>query len=554
MSNIPLFKVFMDDNHTDLINTLNSGMITQGNKVEEFETKLKQYFNYSYILTLNSATSGLTLALRLLKDINSNNLINTHRNQYKSNLDSKIYPTHYEVNEDIEQNEILSCPLTCTATNWPILANNFDIKWVDVDVNTCNMSLHDLQYKINYKTRAILVVHWAGTPVDIHKLHNIRNEAEIKFKNKIYIIHDCAHAFGAKFDDKFIGTEGDIAVYSLQAIKHLTSGDGGLIFLPNIELYERVKLLRWFGISREKRNDEGKDFRIESNISEWGYKFHMNDINACIGINNLQHINDILNKHRYNALYYKNNLRKEMLLIEPKNCISSYWIFTIKVLNKTNFITYMNNHKVVVSSVHTRNDKHSCVSKYISNLPNLDNLQNEFISIPVGWWLSVDNLKYITDLVNNWHDLYKNVENIIKDNLDIVELNLNYKIQYITLLDELINLKKDLSDDYFNYYLQELHKYNNKVFLIKYNNEICGTAKIFIESKTYDNVAHIEDVIVNKNYRHLKLGSKLIEFLINYSKNNNCYKIVLNCKDNITKFYECNNFVKEGYQMVYRLK
>jgi dTDP-4-amino-4,6-dideoxygalactose transaminase/GNAT superfamily N-acetyltransferase len=512
---IQLFKVFMNTDHSLLIDTLNSGFITQGQKVELFESELKKYFNYNHILTLNSATSGLTLALRLI----NNNDSNKH---------------------------VLSCPLTCTATNWPILANNLDIKWVDADINTCNMDLQDLQNKINQNTKAIMVVHWAGTPIDINKLHEIRNNAEIKYGNKIHIIHDCAHAFGAKFNNKFIGTEGDIAVYSLQAIKHLTSGDGGLIFLPNNELYERAKLLRWFGISREKRSGAGKDFRMEPDINEWGYKFHMNDINACIGLNNLQHINDILNKHRNNALYYKNNLHKEMLLTEPVNSLSSYWIFTIKVVNKNEFIKYMNDNNVVVSSVHTRNDKHTCVSKYCVDLPNLNKLENEFISIPVGWWLSNDNLQYITKLVNDWYDKYNNIK--------IIELSLEYKDSYLNLLDELINMRKDVRDTVFIEYLNTLHKFNNKVFLIKYSNEICGTAKIFIEPKSYDNVAHIEDVVINENYRHLKLGSELLKHLIDYSKNNNCYKIVLNCKENISKFYEFNNFIKESNQMVYRLK
>ena len=512
---IQLFKVFMDNNHSLLIDTLNSGFITQGQKVELFENQLKKYFDYPHILTLNSGTSGLTLALRLI----NNNEINKH---------------------------ILTCPLTCTATNWPILANNLNIKWVDVDCNTCNMNLNDLQNKIDINTKAIMVVHWAGTPIDIHKLHEIRNNAEIKYGNKIHIIHDCAHAFGAKFNDKFIGTEGDIAVYSLQAIKHLTSGDGGLIFLPNIQLYERCKLLRWFGISREQRSGAGKDFRMESDISEWGYKFHMNDINACIGINNLKHIDDILNKHRKNALYYKNNLRSEMLLTEPKNCLSSYWIYTIKIPHKQEFIKYMNDNNVVVSSVHTRNDKHTCVNKYITSLPELDKLENEFISIPVGWWLSNDNLIYITNLINNWYDKFNNIK--------IIELSLEYKNNYLDLLGELINMRKDVSNEVFTEYLKFLNKFNNKVFLIKYMNEICGTAKIFIEPKSYDNVSHIEDVVINTKYRNLKLGSQLLNYLIEYSKNNNCYKIVLNCKDNISKFYEFNNFIKEGNQMVYRLK
>jgi dTDP-4-amino-4,6-dideoxygalactose transaminase len=183
---IPLFKVFMNNNMEPVLNTLNSGMITQSQKVEEFESKLKEWFDYKNILTVNSATSGLTLALRLL------------------NLK--------------EGDEVLCTPLTCFATTCSVLANKLKIKWVDVDVNTCNMDLDDLKYKISSSTKAILVVHWGGSPIDLDKLKNIAGD--------IPIIEDCAHAFGAEYNGKKIGCHENIAVFSLQAIKHLTTGDG----------------------------------------------------------------------------------------------------------------------------------------------------------------------------------------------------------------------------------------------------------------------------------------------------------------------------------------
>jgi dTDP-4-amino-4,6-dideoxygalactose transaminase len=260
MEELSLFKVFMSPGISKpLIDTLQSGFISQGKKVEEFESKLKEWFNYPYILTLNSATSGLILAIKVL------------------NL--------------VEGDEILSSPLTCFATNVSILANGLNIKWVDVDPETCNINLDDLKNKITAKTKAILLVHWGGYPVDLDKIKEIQKYTVDKFGFKIHVIEDCAHAFGAEYKNQKIGTHGNICVFSLQAIKHLTTGDGGLIFLPNKELYDRVKLLRWYGIDREYKNN--KDYRLENDISEWGYKYHMNDINATIGIENLKYINEI---------------------------------------------------------------------------------------------------------------------------------------------------------------------------------------------------------------------------------------------------------------------
>ena len=92
-----------------------------------------------------------------------------------------------------------------------------------------------------------------GNPVNLDMVNDLKVYCKEKFDTELYIIEDCAHAFGSEWRNKKLGTHGNITVYSLQAIKHLTSGDGGLILLPNEELYERAKLLRWFGIDREKK-------------------------------------------------------------------------------------------------------------------------------------------------------------------------------------------------------------------------------------------------------------------------------------------------------------
>ena len=229
---ISLFKVFMSDDVKDpLISTLYSGSITQGHRVEEFENKLSEMFNHPYILTLNSATSGLTMALRMIMD--------------------DFEDIGISISSD---DEVLTVPLTCMATNIPIMANNMKIKWVDVDKNTGLIDLIDLESKITQKTKIIMFVHWGGYPVDLDDINNIldKKEKEIGFRPKI--IEDCAHAFLSEYKSKKIGTTGNYAVFSLQAIKHLTTCDGGLLFCPSKTTYDKGKLLRWYGIDRNKRN------------------------------------------------------------------------------------------------------------------------------------------------------------------------------------------------------------------------------------------------------------------------------------------------------------
>ena len=201
-------------------NVLMSGQLTQGPKVEEFETALKSYIGNPYILTLNSATAGLTLALRLLK-----------------NKDDISKWPGFNDDEDI----VLTPALTCFATTAAVLANNVNIKWLDVDLETANISLEDLKNKLNEKTKVIYLVHWGGNPVDLDELDKICEQHKLQYGFKPVVVEDCAHSFGAEYNEKKIGSNKNICVFSLQAIKHLTTGDGGFITLPTEDLYERCK-------------------------------------------------------------------------------------------------------------------------------------------------------------------------------------------------------------------------------------------------------------------------------------------------------------------------
>ena len=279
--NIPLFKVFMappEELDRPLLSVIHSGMVTQGPKVEEFEAALREFFLHQHVLTLNSATSGLHLALHLIQKPDGPNW-------------PGLQP---------EVDEVLTCPLTCTATNWPILANRLRIKWVDADPKTANMCLEDLEAKLSPTTKVIMIVHWGGVPANLDRVARIQQTCFQKFGFIPHVIEDCAHSMGAEHQGRKLGTHGNICVFSLQvrrrgcmqrtqrhpgyhhrhlatttaaaaaataatvtprtlaqAIKHLTSVDGGLILLPNAELHRRARLLRWFGIDRERRSGGG---------------------------------------------------------------------------------------------------------------------------------------------------------------------------------------------------------------------------------------------------------------------------------------------------------
>lgn len=511
---IPLFKVYMNPTASqDVGEVLQSGMITQATKVEQFEAELKRIFNYPYILTLNSATSGLTLAMHMVKNTTST-----------MNSDA--------VNE---RDEVLTCPLTCTATNWSILANNMKLAWVDVDPATGLMDLNDLQRKLSSKTKTIMIVHWAGIPIDYARLNEILDAYAEASGYRVPVVEDCAHAFLSKYNDQYVGTFGNISVFSLQAIKHLTTGDGGLIFLPDEKSYKRAKLLRWFGIDREQKLNS-RDYRMESDVAEFGFKYHMNDICATIGLSNLpgairnvqQHkdnANDILDFIGNNAESFAPNVRP---LQVPKDADPAWWILTLRVKNNDGFIAFAKTKGVAVSKVHRRNDCHSCVDAYKTSLPNLDEYDKEYVSIPCGWWLTKDNIETIKKLLLDWNKLCC----IRIRPLEFMDYYRNYLALYKQLNGvDLTNLQPL---DFENV----LEMNANQYYVIEISGKIVACGKLLVEEKFYDSVAHIEDVITDEEHRRLGLGTMMVNHLVELAKARKCYKVVLAAQDKNAKFYE----------------
>jgi len=370
--NIPLFKVFMSpDAAPEVTKVLNSGFVGEGPKALEFSNNLKDWFGNHRIATTNSATSAEHLALRLIKK-------------------------PFGINDG---DEVLATPLTCTATNWPILANNLKIKWVDVDPTTLNMDLDDLERKITPSTKAIFLVHWGGYPVDLDRVKKITEKCQNLYGFKPVVIEDCAHAFGSKYKGKKIGNHGNFCTFSFQAIKHMTSVDGGMLVCPDDESFRRAKLLRWYGIDRET---ERTDFRCELDIPEWGYKFHMNDVMATVGIENLKHADRLVEAHKSNAQFYDHrlsNVEGVRLLERQEGHESAFWIYSMYVDDKPSFMRHMKDCGIAVSQVHERNDIHTCVKEFKSFLPNLDTITPNLISIPVGWWVSDEQREYIVDCI-----------------------------------------------------------------------------------------------------------------------------------------------------------
>lgn len=362
---INLFTVTMpprDELLPELEKVLYSGYIGQGPKVEEFEKAFGNYIGTDKVLSVNSGTSALHLALRLA---------------------------------GVEGGEVITTPMTCTATNFPILANGADIVWADIDSYTGMISAEDVARKLSKATRAIMVVHWGGMPADLTPILKLARSANVP------VIEDAAHALGAEWYDRKIGNTGsDFTTFSLQAIKHITTVDGGMLVVKNEKDYKRGKLLRWYGIDREGPR---QDFRCEEDITEWGYKFHMNDVTATMGLVALKYLPEIVGKHRLNADFYDVHINNSRVK-KPTGYagLSSWWLYTLRVPDRDSFMRHMKECGVMTSRVHARNDTHTALKKYITPLPGVDKFESEMVCIPVHSNLSYEDLQWVATAVNKW--------------------------------------------------------------------------------------------------------------------------------------------------------
>ena len=360
MKAIQLFKVFMPDTVMEpLREVLLSGYIGEGPKVKEFERQLAPWFNNKNVLCVNSGTSAIQLALRL----------------------SNVGPG----------DEVISTPMTCSATNMPILALGARIVWADINPWTGNIDPEDVKKKVTSKTKAIMCVHWGGYPCDLDELYSIATQ------NGIRLIEDACHAFGSTYRGKKIGAHGDFVCFSFQAIKGITTVDGGVLCCRFGSDYERGKLLRWYGIDREAKC---KDLRCEADIKEWGYKFHMNDVAATIGIDQLKYVAHNISMTRNHAIKYDTALPEQILKYETDR-LSSYWLYTIRVKDRDGFIDRMKEQHISVSKVHARNDHHGCFADSRAHLPGVDEFCAEQVSIPVGWWLISAEIEKVIERISD---------------------------------------------------------------------------------------------------------------------------------------------------------
>ena len=193
----------------------------------------------------------------------------------------------------------MSC-FTCTATNIPLLYIGAKIKFADIDPKTFNIDIGSVKKLITKKTKAIVFVNYGGLPCNLNELNKIAK------KHKLTLIQDAAQSLDATFNKRPITSYADFTIFSFQAIKQISSGDGGMLVIRNKKILKKAKRIRWFGIDRLAK--QGGTW--ENDIKEVGYKYQMTDIGAALLLESIKEFAYIKKKRRKIFDIYKKELKK----------------------------------------------------------------------------------------------------------------------------------------------------------------------------------------------------------------------------------------------------
>ena len=246
---IPVFRPsFSEEEWLALKEPFESGWIGLGPKTAEFEKKFAEYIGVDHAAALNSCTAALHLALALCK---------------------------------INGAEVITSPMTFVSTNHAILYNGGEPVFGDIEEDTLCIDAEKIEELITPRTKAVLVVHYGGQSCDLDMIMGICR------RHKLKLVEDCAHSCGGLHKDKRLGSFGDFGCFSFHAVKNLATGDGGMVTTNDPAADAQLRSMRWVGITKDtwsRQDTENKKYSWFYNVEEAGFKYHMNDITAAIGL------------------------------------------------------------------------------------------------------------------------------------------------------------------------------------------------------------------------------------------------------------------------------
>lgn len=327
---LKLFQPYVSPLARKMVHRVLSGVwLAEGPVVKEFEAKFAQKFNLTHVAAVNSGTSALELA--------------------------------YELAGIGLGDEVIAPVLTCVITNVPLVRRGAKLIFADID-SDLNMNIADVEKKITKHTKAIVFVHFGGNNRGLKELLALCRQRQI------LLIEDAAQAVGSDFWGK-----ADFAAVSLQAIKPITSGDGGFLVCKRKQDCDKAKRLRWFGYDRDKKQE-----LVDIDLKEAGYKYQMSDVTAAIGLGNLLSIDPVLShQRRLQQIYAQYGF-------QPHVHITVGFTDHYRRLKAA-----YDKQGIEIGRNHFRNDKYTLFKQFKSKLPIMDQLEYKYFFIPNHYAVSL---------------------------------------------------------------------------------------------------------------------------------------------------------------------
>lgn len=366
--NIPLFRPSISNEAIEAVtDVLRSGWLGLGPRTREFEEQFAAYIGAPHCVGLNSCTSAIHLALKIL---------------------------------DLPKgSEVITTALTFVSTNHAILYEDLKPVFADIDPATGNLSVASVAEKITDRTRALLVVHYGGYPADIDELY------ELARSRGIAVIEDCAHACGSTYKGARVGSHGDLHAFSFHAVKNLPMGDGGALTVRKTDDDARLRRLRWLGIDKDTfRRTTNSTYDWEYDVPEIGYKYHMNDIGAAIGLAQLRLLDEQNARRTAIAKAYRAQLAAVpgvTLPPESDDRTSSYHLFPILVDDRDALIRKLKEAGVGTGVHYRRNDEYSMYER--ADLPATEWFSSHVLSLPMHMCVSDEDIGFVTrTIASGW--------------------------------------------------------------------------------------------------------------------------------------------------------
>jgi perosamine synthetase len=373
---IPLFKIYWDENDVKAVTeSIKRGMNwAAGPNIEKFEKKLADYLKINYVITFSSGTSALHSVLLA-----------------------------YGIGKG---DEVIVPSFTFIATTNAVLMVGANPVFADIEEERYGLDPEDVKKKITSKTKAIIPVHYGGCSAKIAELKKIAQE------NNILLIEDAAESFGAKENNKLVGTFGDSAMFSLCQTKVFTTGEGGFIATNSKELYEKLKLLRSHGRA------ESGDYFTSGEFMDYvylGYNFRMPDIIAGLGISQLEKVDKLISLRRSHAEYMTKILSDIEEIIIPKIPSSVFHVFQEYYIRIKKGEEDRNNLKkfLVEKGVGTRisfppvhKTKFYKELGYSDILENTEKISSSALTLPLYPSLIKEEMDYIAKQIKEYYQKY----------------------------------------------------------------------------------------------------------------------------------------------------